>query len=175
MPIGGGDLPKFCNFIEANVTGAIPLSKKLSFITDIAVGSEYFQQIKTMPELYPCLGFNLGSRLYSPQFAGDFEYAPHKLQTMISLQFDPWDDITILGGKVFLKSNTSVYKKYNSIGMKIFDTYEISNVNWADTSEMGKLYHIQYNKKDAIGTTHSKNAVIENNHFSDGDASVSEE
>lgn len=40
---------------------------------------------------------------------------------------------------------------------------EISNVNWADTSEMGKLYHIQYNKKDAIGTTHSKNAVIENN------------
>jgi parallel beta-helix repeat protein len=40
---------------------------------------------------------------------------------------------------------------------------EISNVNWADTSEMGNLYHIKYNKKDAIGTTHSKNAVIENN------------
>ena len=104
VPIGGGDLPKFCNFIEANVTGAIPLSRKLSFITDIVVGSEYFQQIKTMPELYPCLGFNLGSRLYSPQFAGDFEYAPHKLQTMISLQFDPWDDITILGGKVFFSA-----------------------------------------------------------------------
>lgn len=40
---------------------------------------------------------------------------------------------------------------------------EISNVNWGDSSELGKLYHIRYNKKDAIGTTHSKNAVIENN------------
>ncbi|MBQ9775938.1 MAG: right-handed parallel beta-helix repeat-containing protein [Lentisphaeria bacterium] len=40
---------------------------------------------------------------------------------------------------------------------------EISNVNWGDSSELGNLYHIQYNKKDAIGTTHSKNAVIENN------------
>ena len=37
-----------------------------------------------------------------------------------------------LGGKVFLKSDTSVYKKYNSIGMKIFDTYEISNMNFEE-------------------------------------------
>ena len=35
-----------------------------------------------------------------------------------------------MGGKVFLKSDTSVYKKYNSIGMKIFDTYEISNLSF---------------------------------------------
>ena len=40
---------------------------------------------------------------------------------------------------------------------------EISNVNWGDSSRFGKLYNISYNKKDAIGTTHSKNAVIENN------------
>lgn len=37
-----------------------------------------------------------------------------------------------LGGKVFLKNNTSVYKKYNSIGIKIFDTYEISNMNFEE-------------------------------------------
>lgn len=35
-----------------------------------------------------------------------------------------------LGGKCFLKSDTSVYKKYNSIGMKIFDTYKISQMNF---------------------------------------------
>lgn len=37
-----------------------------------------------------------------------------------------------LGGKVFLKSDTSVYKKYNSIGMKIFDTYKIKDMNFKE-------------------------------------------
>lgn len=37
-----------------------------------------------------------------------------------------------LGGKVFLKNNTSVYKKYNSIGINIFDTYTISNLNFEE-------------------------------------------
>lgn len=37
-----------------------------------------------------------------------------------------------LGGKIFLKSDTSVYKKYNSIGMKIFDTYEIPNLSFEE-------------------------------------------
>lgn len=37
-----------------------------------------------------------------------------------------------LGGKIFLKSDTSIYKKYNSIGIKIFDTYEIKNMDFKE-------------------------------------------
>ena len=37
-----------------------------------------------------------------------------------------------LGGKVFLKNDTSVYKKYNSIGIKIFDTYQIKDLSFQE-------------------------------------------
>ncbi len=37
-----------------------------------------------------------------------------------------------LGGKIFLKNSNSVYKKYNSIGIKIFDTNEIKDMDFND-------------------------------------------
>lgn len=40
--------------------------------------------------------------------------------------------ICSLGGKIFTKSDTSVYKKYNSIGIKYFDTYSIPSLSFQD-------------------------------------------
>lgn len=40
--------------------------------------------------------------------------------------------ICSLGGKVFTKSDTSVYKKYNSIGIRYFDTYSIKHLSFQD-------------------------------------------
>ena len=88
-----------------------------------------------MPELYPCLCFNLGSRLYSPQFAGDFEYAPHKLQTMISLQFDPWDDITILGGKVFFSAFLGLGNLWTSYEEIVTDFFK--DTQWNTGLQLG--------------------------------------
>ena len=124
VPFGSTSVPKFCDFIEASFTTAVPLSKKFSLITDVSAGTEYFQQIQTMPKLYPCYGFNLGSRLFSPQFADDYEFAPHKLQTMVSLQFDPWDDITIVGGKIFFSyfvGAENLWESYADVVTNFFD------------------------------------------------------
>lgn len=38
--------------------------------------------------------------------------------------------ICSLGGKVFTKSESSVYKKYNSLGIKYFNTYDIQNLSF---------------------------------------------
>ena len=38
--------------------------------------------------------------------------------------------ICSLGGKVFTKSDTSVYKKYNSLGIRYFDTYDIPKLSF---------------------------------------------
>ena len=101
VPFGGNNVPQFCNFIEGQFTGAIPISRRFSFITDLSLGTECLQNIQRMPNLYTTFGFNLGSRLFFPQFPGDFEYAPHRMQGMLAVQFEPWDDITIFGGKIF--------------------------------------------------------------------------
>ena len=37
-----------------------------------------------------------------------------------------------LGGKIFLKNNTTVYKKYNSLGIKIFDACEIPDMSFEE-------------------------------------------
>ena len=37
-----------------------------------------------------------------------------------------------LGGKIFLKNNTTVFKKYNSIGIKIFDTCQIPDMSFEE-------------------------------------------
>lgn len=123
VPIGGSKAPKICNFLEAEATWAFPLSNKLSLIFDTALGTEYFQNINKMPELLTCYGFNLGSRLFSPQFPSDYEYAPHKIQTLLSLQFDPWDDITILGGKIFFSyflGAENIWTSYEKIATEFF-------------------------------------------------------
>ena len=46
--------------------------------------------------------------------------------------------ICSLGKKVYVKSNTSVYKKYNSIGIKYYDTYEIPQMDFKQFCYMDK-------------------------------------
>lgn len=101
VPFGGNNTPQFCNFVKGGFTGAIPITRRFSFIADFSIGTECLQNIQRMPDLFTIFGFNLGSRLFFPQFPGDFEYAPHRMQGVLSVQFEPWDDITIFGGKIF--------------------------------------------------------------------------
>lgn len=124
VPLGTVGVPKFCNFIEGNITKAFPLSKKISLIADFTAGTEYFQNIQKMPSMLPVYGLNLGSRLYSPQFASDYDYGSHKIQTLLSLQFDPWDDITIVGGKIYFSyfvGAENLWSNYEELATDFFD------------------------------------------------------
>ncbi len=86
-------------------------------------------------------GYEIFKEKFNPliEFLPEEEYAEHlaSVDIYISNQNRQQGNgnatlIHSLGGKVFLKHDTSVYKKYNSIGMKIFDTYEIPNLNFEE-------------------------------------------
>ncbi len=46
--------------------------------------------------------------------------------------------ICSLGHKVFVKSDTSVYKKYNPLGIRYYDTYDIPNMSFEEFCHMDK-------------------------------------
>ena len=110
----------------------IKISTVLSYVT---VGQEDFR-MQIMKKGYELFGDKFHPLI---EFIPKEEYVNHlaSIDIYISNQNRQQGNgnatfIYSLGGKVFLKNNTSVYKKYNSIGIKIFDTYQIKDMSFQD-------------------------------------------
>jgi len=111
---------------------AIKISTILSYIT---VGQkDYRMQIMKK-------GYEIFKEKFNPiiEFMPKEEYVNHLASVDIYISNQDRQQgngnatfIYSLGGKVFLKNDTSVYKKYNSIGIKIFDTCKISNMDFKE-------------------------------------------
>jgi NTE family protein len=152
LPLGSGKEKQFCNFIEGNFSVAIPLSKKLTVIGDLSAGTECLQNIVSMPNLFVSYGYNYGSRLFFPQFPNDYEYGTHGFQGMLTLQFSPWDNLTLLGGKIYFSYFVAGGNLWTSYEKILSDFYD--NMQWNTGLQVGVNIKKSFNifLRGGIGT-----------------------
>jgi NTE family protein len=78
--------------VSVDFSAAIPLGSRFSFITNLFAGTS----------IHPFFGFSVPDRLYFPHLTGNRDREAHKAAASLILQFEPWKNITVLGGQLVL-------------------------------------------------------------------------
>ena len=102
--------------LSLNLKGAIPIGKKISINTSLFAGMDVLGNVKDNIPLRFAAGFSRFDRIYFPQYISEDIYGAGKACAEISLQFEPWNQLTILGGDAFIRLN-------GTIG-NVFDTWD---------------------------------------------------
>ncbi len=113
-------------FIKAklDVRKNFSCGKKVSIGLSGIAGSDILQGLKKTPFLIPTEGFSTYDRIYFPQISDNSAYGLHKAAIAMSIQFQPWKNLTILGGQV-------IFRFMASYGNVIYDWNDsFKNVLW---------------------------------------------
>ncbi len=93
---------------DCNTELAIPLGKKASLNMYGFLGTDFCERLDKSPALYFSEGFMDYNRVFFPQIADRRRHGQHALIGMLALQLEPWDSLTIMGGKIVLRVQGSV-------------------------------------------------------------------
>ncbi|AEF81221.1 patatin-like phospholipase family protein [Leadbettera azotonutricia] len=121
--------------LSLDLTGALPLSRKFSLIA--MGGAETAFGLGEPSRLIPFGHFDEFDRVYFPHLAGRQPYAAHKAAASLALQFQPWKNLTILGGRMILSLSVAAGETTAS-----WDEYKMDRIVWNGSFNMG----IQLNK-----------------------------
>ena len=88
---------------DLHFTGAIPLGEKASVNVNLLAGTDFTERLAEDAALYLSQGFFTGDRMFFPQLPARKRHGQEVLAATLALQLEPWDSITILGGKVILR------------------------------------------------------------------------
>ncbi len=102
--------------LSLDFKGAIPLGKKISINASLFAGMDVLGNIKNNLPLRFAAGFSRFDRICFPQYISEDIYGAGKACAEILLQFEPWNQLTILGGDAFIRLN-------GTIG-NVFDTWD---------------------------------------------------
>lgn len=153
FPINGVQRPIAFNMTKVDFTAAIPIAPKFSLIVNTLAASDPSLQLERLPDLIPFFGVALGDRMFFPNISGKQEYGTQKFAAQLVLQFQPWQNITILGGQVFF--NITGTAGVIAMGHRDFST---EGINWNASFGIG----LRINKTFSImvragaGTTHQR-------------------
>ena len=151
FPIMGKNTPVAFNMTQVDFTAAIPVAPKFSLIINTLAASDPSLQLEKIPSLIPLFGVALGDRMFYPNIAGYQQYGTQKFATQVVLQFQPWDNITLIGGQAFF--NITGTAGIITLNHKDFST---DGINWNVSAGAG----LRINKTFGImmrvgaGTTH---------------------
>jgi NTE family protein len=115
-----------------DTTIAVPLTNKVSIILGAFTGTNFTGDLQDIPELKPVYGFSLADRRFFPQICTATEYGLNKVAFEMSIQFSPWDQLTILGGKAFFAVTGAAGNIWNS-----FENIGTDNPCWRSSFDMG--------------------------------------
>ena len=138
---------------ELDFTAAIPVAPKFSLIVNTMAASDPSLQLEQIPNLIPFFGVALGDRMFFPNISGSQQYGTQKFAAQLVLQFQPWDDITVIGGQLFF--NITGTAGIIAMNYKDFST---DGINWNASIGSG----LRMNKTFSVilrvgaGTTHRK-------------------
>jgi NTE family protein len=104
LPLPAADfLP--AGMITADVRAAVPLTGSLSIAAAAFAGGRIDSPEAAFPPDIPFLTFTGYDRFFFPHVTSGERRAPHKAAASLSLQLEPWENLTLLGGQmVFLLS-----------------------------------------------------------------------
>ncbi|GMO44769.1 MAG: hypothetical protein Pg6C_06550 [Treponemataceae bacterium] len=107
FPLTRGELPVAYNVVEANFSAVIPVGDRFSIAANAFAGSDVTRILQDIPYHIPVFGYNSFDRMYFPHIAGKKIYGAHKGALQIVLLFQPWDNVTILGGQIIFSTAVS--------------------------------------------------------------------
>ena len=151
FPIMGQNTPVAFNMTQVDFTAAIPVAPKFSLIVNTLAASDPSLQLEKIPNLIPLFGVALGDRMFYPNISGNQQYGTQKFAAQVVLQFQPWDNITVIGGQAFF--NITGTAGIITLNHKDFST---DGINWNVSAGAG----LRINKTFSImlrvgaGTTH---------------------
>lgn len=88
--------------------GAIPLGKKVSINTGLRIGTDFTQNLSKNIQIISSEAYTNYDRYYFPQIPNKTTHGINIVTGSISLQVEPWEQLTILGGDVFLRFNGTI-------------------------------------------------------------------
>ena len=98
--------PALC--LSLDIKGAIPIGKHVSINPSLFAGMDVLGNIKKDIPLKFAAGFSRFDRVYFPQYTSDDAYGAAKACAELSIQIEPWSQLTILGGEAFLRLTGTV-------------------------------------------------------------------
>lgn len=125
FPLFGENTPVAFNMVKAEFTAAIPVSDKFTLAINMLAGSDITRQLQKIPSLIPMFGYALGDRTFFPQISGKQQLGTHKGAAQLVLQFQPWQNLTILGGQLFISVSGSI----GEVAMDYTD-FNLSDIQW---------------------------------------------
>lgn len=153
FPINGVLSPIAFNMTKVDFTAAIPIAPKFSLIVNTLAASDPSLQLEKLPDLIPFFGVALGDRMFFPNISGKQEYGTQKFAAQLVLQFQPWQNITILGGQVFF--NITGTAGIIAMGHRDFSTEGINwNASFGTGLRINKTFSIMV--RAGAGTTHQR-------------------
>lgn len=108
FPLFAENTPLAFNLCQIDFTAAIPVSSRFSILVNLFAGSDITRNLQEIPTFLPLFGYTLGDRTFFPQFSGKHQYGTHKGAVQIVFQFQPWENLTILGGQMLLSVSGSI-------------------------------------------------------------------
>ncbi len=129
IPFGlrdGGSTGGIFEKVEIDAYGAIPFGNRWSLLLCGYAGMNISQQLLKTPQLMSVYGFSTGSdRRLFPQISGPGSFGLHKFVIGASLQFMPWNQITVLGGQMLFSVSGAVGNVWND-----YSVLTLADLEW---------------------------------------------
>ncbi|OJF77290.1 MAG: hypothetical protein BKP49_02135 [Treponema sp. CETP13] len=140
---------------EIEAIGAIPITHSISLLLSGFAGSNIDQGLLNRTDLTPIYGFTTADRQYFPQIVDRSDYGIHKATISTSLQFAPWDQITLIGGKAYFATSGAIGNVWDS-----FDSITLKNLEWRASFDTGIRITNGFGIVARIGAGTTQNTVL---------------
>ena len=129
LPLPSGE-PKFFDILYLNVQGILPVGRKFSIETGAAAGSDLSANLVRLKGL-PA-GFTAFDRLYFPNVCSTDQYYPHMAAVSVAIQFQPWKNLSILGGQLITSLSFSAGELLNE-----WEDFSLDDIIWNASLNIG--------------------------------------
>lgn len=165
FPFGMGLQSSPSALASVEMRGAIPMGKRFTLNINGYAGNEFTDTLMSSFLAIPLEAFTYYDRVYFPQVAGQEYYGTKKYAAMLSLQYEPFDDLTILGGGlVFRLTGTagSVVYTYDQLLMKDPEFQVDYPVMWTGSLDVGIRIKDRFNilLRGGVGSTYFEEKPI---------------
>ena len=132
VPVTYYDSAHFFDKSELDVTAAIPLGSRFTFVTGGYAGADFTQTLLDVKEIAPIYSFSPADRRFFPQIAEAFSYCTCMGAASASFCYSPESGLDMLGMKLSLGVSGAVGKASRRI-----DSISESSLIWRSSFDVG--------------------------------------
>ncbi len=129
MPLFDPSAPVLFDAVSTDFAAALSFSRITSFVLNTFIGTNITGSLTSEPELITKYGFTTYDRTFFPHIMQRHTYGIHKFALKFDFQFQPKNQLTILGGQFFTGIGASaggVWNSYEEIFLFEDITFQVS-------------------------------------------------